>query len=72
MLEGKIVRGASVRVLRDGEVLFEGKVTSLKRFKEDVREVQEGYECGLGVEGFRDWKEGDRVEVYTIEEVPSE
>ncbi len=72
VLEGKIVRGASVRVLRDGEVLFEGKVTSLKRFKEDVREVQEGYECGLGVEGFRDWKEGDRIEVYTIEEVPSE
>ncbi|RLA86150.1 MAG: translation initiation factor IF-2 [Deltaproteobacteria bacterium] len=72
VLEGKIVRGASVRVLRDGEILFEGRVTSLKRFKEDVREVQQGYECGVGVEGFKDWKEGDRVEVYTIEEVPSE
>jgi len=67
--EGRIVRGASVRVLRGEEVVHEGKISSLKRFKEDVKEVQAGYECGVGVEGFGDWREGDRIEAYTVEEV---
>lgn len=69
VLQGKVVRGASVRIIRGKEVLYEGKVTSLKRFKEDVKEVLQGYECGIGVEGFREWQEGDRLEVYTVQEV---
>ena len=67
--EGRIMRGASARVLRDSEVVHEGKITSLKRFKEDVKEVQAGYECGVGIEDFNDWQEGDLLEAYTIEEV---
>ncbi|MBW2038658.1 MAG: translation initiation factor IF-2 [Deltaproteobacteria bacterium] len=67
--EGKLVRGATVRLLRGGEVVHEGHVTSLKRFKDDVKEVQDGYECGIGVEGYNDWQEGDVIEAYTYEEV---
>lgn len=67
--EGKLVRGAAVRLLRDGEVVYEGRVTSLKRFKDDVREVQAGYECGVGVEGYNDWEVGDVIEAYTYEEI---
>lgn len=72
ILEGKINRNSRVRVLRDGVILFEGSLGSLKRFKDDVREVVEGYECGMGVEGFNDIKEGDIIEAYTIEDVPRE
>lgn len=67
--EGKVIRGTEVRVLRNGELIHEGKVTSLKRFKDDVKEIQAGYECGVGVEGYNDWEVGDVIETYTYEEV---
>ena len=67
--EGRVVRNALLRVKRDGEVLHTGKLTSLKRFKEDVADVTEGYECGIGVEGFKDFNEGDVIEVYEIKEI---
>jgi len=70
--EGKINRNARVRLLRDGVVLFEGGLASLKRFKDDVREVVEGYECGIGIADFNDVKEGDIIEAYTIEQIPRE
>ncbi|MCD6319432.1 MAG: translation initiation factor IF-2, partial [Candidatus Desulfofervidaceae bacterium] len=66
---GKIERGANVRVLRDGVVVYDGKLASLKRFKEDVKEVAAGYECGMGFENFQDIKVGDTVEAYIVEEV---
>jgi translation initiation factor IF-2 len=55
--EGKITRGSQIRLLRDHVVVFEGKLASLKRFKDDAREVAAGYECGLGLEGFQDIKQ---------------
>jgi translation initiation factor IF-2 len=67
--EGRVVRNALLRVKRNGEVLHTGKLTSLKRFKEDVADVTEGYECGIGVEGFIDFNEGDIIEVYEIKEI---
>lgn len=67
--EGKITRGARVRVVRDGVVIHDGNLGSLKRFKDDVKEVATGYECGLGFERFNDIKEGDVLEAYTFEEV---
>ncbi len=67
--EGKAVREAYLRVTRDGELLHEGDVTSLRRFKDDVKEVQEGYECGIGVKGFTDFQEGDLLEIYEVKEV---
>jgi translation initiation factor IF-2 len=70
VLNGKITRNADVRVVRDGIVIYEGKIASLKRFKDDVREVQQGFECGIGIEKFNDIKEGDIIEAYTMEEVP--
>ncbi len=71
VVEGSIVRNASVRVLRDGEVLYEGKVSSLKRFRDDVREVQKDFECGIGVTGFSDFREGDILEAYVVEQKTS-
>jgi translation initiation factor IF-2 len=62
--EGKLARGNLVRLLRDQVVVFEGKLASLKRFKDDVREVAAGYECGLSLEGFQDIKQGDVIEAY--------
>jgi translation initiation factor IF-2 len=62
--EGKIARGNQVRLLRDQVVVYEGKLASLKRFKDDVREVGAGYECGLSLEGFQDIKQGDVIEAY--------
>ncbi|HXG30586.1 MAG TPA: translation initiation factor IF-2 [Thermodesulfobacteriota bacterium] len=67
--DGKVVRGHNVRVVRDGVVVFDGRISSLKRFKEDVREVQSGYECGIGIENFNDIKVGDTFEVYAFEEI---
>jgi translation initiation factor IF-2 len=67
--EGKMVRGARVRVKRGETLLGEGTITSLKRFKDDVREVEEGFECGILLEGFNDLKEGDVLEVYETREV---
>ena len=70
VLDGKIIRGCKTRVTRDGELLFDGELASLKRFKDDVKEVATGYECGLVFEGFNDIKVEDRVEAYTMVEVP--
>ena len=67
--EGKAVRAAYLRVKRDGELIHEGDLTTLKRFKDDVKEVQEGFECGIGVEGFKDFHEGDLLEVFEVKEV---
>jgi len=68
--DGTIVRaGASVRVVRDGVVVYTGRLGSLRRFKDDVKEVAAGYECGIGIESFNDIKVGDRLEVFTIDKV---
>jgi len=64
---GSILRSARVRLLRDQAIVFDGKLASLKRFKEDVREVAEGYECGIGIENFNDIKQGDQIVAYVIE-----
>jgi translation initiation factor IF-2 len=69
VLDGKITRNSSIRVIRDGIVIFESTFASLKRFKDDVKEVAAGYECGVSVEKFNDIKEGDILEAYTMEEV---
>lgn len=68
--DGKINRNNDIRIIRDSIVIHEGKLASLKRFKDDVKEVNTGYECGLNLEKFNDIKEGDIVEAYTIEAVP--
>ena len=70
VLDGKIVRGSKVRITREGELIHEGDLHSLKRFKDDVKEVKAGYECGLVFEGFNEVKEEDQVEIYVMEEVP--
>jgi len=70
MEEGKATRGQKVRLLRDGVVVFDTTVSSLRRFKDDVREVSSGYECGVGLENFQDIKEGDVLEFYEVREVP--
>ncbi|MBE3571644.1 MAG: translation initiation factor IF-2 [Moorella humiferrea] len=70
--DGKIQNRALARVIRDGVVVFEGRIESLKRFKDDVREVAQGYECGVGLEKFNDIKVGDIIEAYAIEEVKRE
>ena len=67
--DGKIVRSASVRLVRDGIVVYEGKIDSLKRFKDDAKEVAEGFECGIGLDKFNDVKEGDVIEAYLMEEI---
>ncbi len=67
--DGKIVRSAMVRVVRDGKTVHTGKIASLKRFKDDVREVASGFECGLSIENFSDIKTGDIIEAYEIEEI---
>ena len=69
--DGKMQRNASVRLLRDNVVVFEGKLSSLRRFKDDVREVNQGYECGISLENFSDIKENDVVECFIMEEVES-
>lgn len=67
--DGKVDRGAKVRVIRDGVVMWDGKLSSLKRFKDDVKEVKQGFECGMGIENFNDVKIGDIFEVYEMKEV---
>jgi translation initiation factor IF-2 len=69
VLDGKITRNLKARVLRSGTVVHEGGIKSLKRFKDDVREVAAGYECGLGLEGTNDIQVGDQIEFYHREEV---
>mgnify|MGYP000870033217 FL=1 len=70
VIDGKVTRGCSARIIRDGIVIFDGELASLKRFKDDVKEVAAGYECGLVFEKFNDIKEQDNVELYIMEEVP--
>jgi translation initiation factor IF-2 len=65
---GIVRRGTMVRVVRDNRVIYQGKLGSLRRFKDDVREVQSGYECGIGVENFNDIKSGDILEIFEIQE----
>ncbi len=67
--EGKVLRNAEVRLVRDGIVIHEGKISSLKRFKDDAREVAQGYECGIGIENYNDIKEGDIIECFRMVEV---
>ena len=67
---GKITRAAQIRVVRDGVVIFEDKISSLKRFKDDVKEVAESYECGIGLDKFNDIKVGDILEAFIMEEIP--
>jgi len=67
--DGKVARNAEIRVVRDGIVIFEDKISSLKRFKDDAKEVAQGYECGIGLERFNDIKEGDILEAFIMEEV---
>ncbi len=68
--DGKVTRNAQIRVVRDSVVIFEDKISSLRRFKDDVREVAEGYECGIGLDRFNDIKEGDVLEAFVMEEIP--
>ncbi len=70
--DGKIERGQLVRLLRDGVVRYDGKISSLRRFKDDVKEVQSGYECGIGIEKYNDIKLGDTIECYYLEEIKPE
>jgi translation initiation factor IF-2 len=72
VVDGIIRRGARLRLLRDDIVIHEGPLGSLRRFKDDVREVREGFECGIGVEGYQDIREGDVIEAYEVEEVARE
>ena len=67
--EGKITRSSKARIVRDGVVIYEAEIASLKRFKDDAREVAQGYECGIGVEKFNDIKEGDIIESFVMEEI---
>ena len=67
--DGKITRQSSIRIVRDGIVIFEDKISSLRRFKDDVKEVNSGYECGVGIEKFNDIREGDTLEAFVMEEV---
>ena len=68
VLEGKIVRGGKARLLRDGVVVHEGSIESLHRFKDDAREVEKGFECGIGLGNFQDVKPRDMIEVFTQEQ----
>ena len=68
--DGKITRNANVRIVRDGIVVHEGELSSLKRFKDDVKEVNTGYECGITIDKFNDVKENDIIEAYIMEEIP--
>ena len=67
--QGAVQRGAQVRIVRDGTIVHDGRIGTLKRFQEDVREVTQGFECGLTIDGYNDIKEGDVLEVYTVREV---
>jgi translation initiation factor IF-2 len=68
--DGVITRGSKVRFLRDGVVIWKGTITSLRRFKDDAREVQSGFECGIGLSDFQDLKEGDIIETFEEREIP--
>ncbi len=69
VIDGKIIRKARARLLRNGTIIFEGDISSLKREKDDAKEVAQGYECGIGIDGYNDIKEGDVIEAYIVEEI---
>ena len=69
VIDGLIKRASLVRLLRDDKVIFEGKLSTLRRFKDDVREVKEGLECGIAFENYHDIRIGDIIEAYEIEEI---
>ena len=70
VLDGTFERDCKTRIVRDGIVIYDGKLASLKRFKDDVKEVRAGYECGFVFENFNDIKEGDQVEAFKMVEIP--
>ena len=70
VLDGMVTKNSSVRVTRGDDLIYDGPIASLKRFKDDVKEVKAGYECGIVLEKFNDIKEGDMMEVYTMVEIP--
>ena len=70
VLDGKITRNCQIRIVRDGKVVYDGELAALRRFKDDVKEVNSGYECGLLFNKFNDIKEGDTVEAFIMEEIP--
>jgi translation initiation factor IF-2 len=67
--DGKITRDSGIRLIRNGVVIFEGNIDALKRFKDDAKEVSQGYECGITIKNFNDVKEGDIIEAYVMEEI---
>jgi len=69
IVRGTITRGSRARLIRDGVIVYETTISSLRRFKDDVREVAEGFECGIGLEGFNDFKEGDLIETFQVQEI---
>src|SRR5690606_6037563 len=68
VVDGKIERGCNIRLLRDGKIIYDGKLTTLKRFKDEVKEVKNGYECGMSLDNFNDIKVEDLIEAYVMEE----
>jgi translation initiation factor IF-2 len=72
VIDGKIIRGANVRLLRDSRIIFDGKMATLRRFKDDAKEVASGFECGIGLENYNDLKPGDIIEAYQIEMITPE
>jgi len=68
VMKGKIMRNAKIRLIRNNIIVHEGRLASLKRFKDDAKEVQEGYDCGMNIDRFNDIKVGDRLESYKFEE----
>ncbi|MCL2198836.1 MAG: translation initiation factor IF-2, partial [Defluviitaleaceae bacterium] len=70
VIDGKITRNAQIRIVRDGRVIYDGTLDTLKRFKDDAKEVASGYECGMVFKNYNDIKEGDKVEAYVMEEIP--
>jgi translation initiation factor IF-2 len=72
VVDGKVIRNANIRLLRDSRIVYDGKLNSLKRFKDDAKEVAQGYECGMGIDGFNDIKVGDLIEAYQIDMIAQE
>jgi translation initiation factor IF-2 len=72
VVDGKIVRSAQVRLVRDGKIIYTGRLGSLKRFKDDAKEVAQGYECGMSIENYNDLKVGDVIEAFQMESIARE
>ena len=72
VLDGKVQRNNSIRLLRENKIVYEGKISSLKRFKDDAKEVASGYECGIGIENYNDVKVGDMMEAFVKKEIARE